>query len=143
VRRCFASAWIDGGSNASEITAARKTARRGRACRGMWRLGSYQWPRQPVPRPAIAVAETTLNKAGVPSKLTLVAPVRSVPRIRMAAPDMRQCFHERPETYGQSEYRATAQMRALLGDGPAKHGCPVEVAIRILDPWQSPRAQKL
>ena len=57
----------------------------------------------PVVEPAgtvvvISVGETTLKAASVPLKLTLVVPVRSVPRIRMAAPTwprLRQCFHER------------------------------------------------
>ena len=49
--------------------------------------------------------EFTVNAAGVPLKVTLVAPVRLVPSILTAYPPAggRFCFHKRYRVYGKAE----------------------------------------
>jgi hypothetical protein len=81
----------------------------------------------------ISDLETTLKTAAVPSKLPLVAPVRSVPSIVTAVPawpEVGRCFHKRAQAYRQAEDRAAADGKTV---GTARACRAVKVATGVLD----------
>jgi hypothetical protein len=68
----------------------------------------------------IRYLDSTLNVAAVPLKLTLVAPVTSLPRILTpvrTSPEVVCVSTNGPQTYRQAEYRAIAS--SAFGTGPA------------------------
>jgi hypothetical protein len=97
----------------------------------------------PVVAPAGTVAviselQATVNLAAVPLKLTLVAPVRSVPRMLMAAPTLPDpgCASTNgPKTDRHAEDRATDAGAALVFSDSAGPSCgrPVQGSTGVLD----------
>jgi hypothetical protein len=82
----------------------------------------------------ISDLDLTVNVADVPLKVTLVEPVRLVPRILTAAPTLPEVvrFNKWAQAFRQAEERATA-ISIFTRIDSAFIGCPVENAVSVLN----------